>query len=72
MEVIKLIYIKNLLICLVRIQKIKQKKIKNFKGKNYKIPIYDDNKLFKEAKLFSDWYAKKYVSKKKLQTLILK
>jgi hypothetical protein len=25
--------------------------------------------LFKEAKLFCDWYAKKYISKKKLQTL---
>ena len=49
-----------------KIQKIKQNKIKNFNGKNYKIPIYEDNKLFKEAKLFSDWYAKKYISKKKL------
>jgi aminoglycoside/choline kinase family phosphotransferase len=48
------------------IQKIKQKKIKNFNGKNYKVPIYEDNKLFKEAKLFSDWYAKIYISKKKL------
>ena len=52
-----------------KIQKIKQNKIKNFKGKNYKVPIYEDNKLFKEAKLFSDWYAKKYISKKKLPTL---
>ena len=50
------------------IQKIKQKTIKNFKGKNYKVPIYRDNKLFKEIKLFSDWYAKKYISKKKLPT----
>ena len=49
-----------------KIQKIKQNKIKDFNGKNYKIPIYEDNKLFKEAKLFSDWYAKKYISKKKL------
>jgi aminoglycoside/choline kinase family phosphotransferase len=54
---------------LSKIQKIKQKKIKNFNGKNYKVPIYEDNKLFKEAKLFSDWYAKKYISKKKLPTL---
>jgi N-acetylmuramate 1-kinase len=51
---------------LCRIQKIKQKKIKNFKRKNYKVPIYEENILFKEAKLFSDWYAKKYISKKKL------
>ena len=28
-----------------------------------------NNKLFKEAKLFSDWYAKKYISKKKLPTV---
>ena len=54
---------------LSRIQKIKQDTIKNFKGKNYKIPIYEDNKLFNEAKLFSDWYAKKYISKKKLPIL---
>ena len=52
-----------------KIQKIKQNKIKNFKGENYKIPVYNNNKLFKEAKLFSDWYTKKNVSKKKLQTL---
>jgi aminoglycoside/choline kinase family phosphotransferase len=54
---------------LYKIQRIKQKKIKNFKEKNYKIPVYEDNKLFKEAKLFSDWYAKKYISKKKLPKL---
>ena len=54
---------------LYKIQKIKQNKVTNFKGKNYKIPIYESNKLFKEAKLFSDWYAKKYISKKKLSTV---
>jgi aminoglycoside/choline kinase family phosphotransferase len=54
---------------LSKIQKIKQKKIKNFNGENYKVPIYEDNKLFKEAKLFSDWYAKKLISKKKLPSL---
>ena len=53
---------------LSKIQKIKQKKIKNFNGENYKVPIYEGNRLFKEAKLFSDWYAKKYISKKKLPT----
>jgi aminoglycoside/choline kinase family phosphotransferase len=57
---------------LSKIQKIKQKKIKNFNGENYKVPIYEDNKLFKEAKLFSDWYAKKYISKKKLPILNIK
>ena len=54
---------------LIKIQKIKQNKIKNFRGKIYKVPIYHVNKLFKEAKLFSDWYAKKYISKKKLSML---
>jgi aminoglycoside/choline kinase family phosphotransferase len=54
---------------LIEIQKIKQNIIKNFKGKNYKVPVYENNKLFKEAKLFSDWYAKKYISKKKLPTV---
>ena len=49
---------------LSKIQKIKKKQIKNFNGKNYRIPTYDGNKLFREAKLFSDWYAKKYVPKK--------
>jgi len=48
------------------IQKIKQNKIKNFRGTDYKVPIYENNKLFKEAKLFSEWYAKIYISKKKL------
>jgi aminoglycoside/choline kinase family phosphotransferase len=52
---------------LCKIQKIKQKKIKKFNGKNYKVPIYTSNKLFKEAKLFSDWYAKKCISKNKLR-----
>jgi aminoglycoside/choline kinase family phosphotransferase len=54
---------------LAKIQKIKQNKIKDFNGKNYKIPIYEDNKLFREAKLFCDWYAGKYISKKKLPML---
>jgi N-acetylmuramate 1-kinase len=51
---------------LKKIQKIKQNKIKNFKGKNYKVHIYNKAKLFDEAKLFLDWYAKKYVSKKRM------
>jgi len=54
---------------LIEIQKIKQNIIKNFKGKNYKVQIYENNELFKEAKLFADWYTKKYISKKKLPTV---
>ena len=48
-----------------KIQKIKQDRTIDFKGKNYKIPIYDNTKLFAETKLFLDWYAKKYLSKDK-------
>ena len=50
---------------LIKIQKIKQNKTKNFKGKNYKIPIYNNSKFFAETNLFLDWYAKKYIPKKK-------
>ena len=50
---------------LIKIQKIKQNKTKNFKGQNYKIPIYNNAKLFAETELFLDWYAKKYISKNK-------
>ena len=48
------------------IQKIKQNRSKNFKGKTYKIPIYNNVKLFNEANLFCEWYAKKFVKKNKL------
>ena len=48
------------------IQKIKQNRSKNFKGKTYKIPIYDNVKLFNEANLFCEWYAKKFVKQNKL------
>jgi len=54
-----------------KIQKIRKNKIKNFKGKNYKVPIYENDKLFKEATLFSDWYAKRYIPKKKLPNFII-
>ena len=48
------------------IQKIKQNRSKNFKGKTYKIPIYNNFKLFNEANLFCEWYAKIFVKKNKL------
>ena len=54
---------------LSKIQKITKNRVKDFNGKNYKIAIYEDSKLFKEAKLFSDWYAKKNLYKKKLLTV---
>jgi len=48
------------------IQKIKQNRSKNFKGKIYKIPIYNNVKLFNEVNLFFEWYAKKFIKKNKL------
>tara|TARA_B100000767_G_scaffold273251_1_gene302872 strand:+ start:251 stop:1216 length:966 start_codon:yes stop_codon:yes gene_type:complete len=54
---------------LIRIQKIKQNKTKTFQNKIYKLPIYNNQKLFSEAKLFIDWYAKKIISKNKLPRL---
>ena len=52
-----------------KIQKIRQNKIINFKGKIYKLPIYSKKILFSEAKLFTNWYTKKFISKKKLTKL---
>ena len=63
---------KKSIVLLNKIQKIKQKTIKNFNRKNYKIPIYTNDKLFKEAQLFSKWYTKKFISKKKLPALNIK
>jgi N-acetylmuramate 1-kinase len=54
---------------LIQLQKIKQNKAKTFQKKIYKLPIYDNKKLFSEAKLFTDWYAKKFISKNKLSKL---
>jgi N-acetylmuramate 1-kinase len=47
------------------IQKIKASKTKNFKGKIYKLPFYDSRKLTLEARLFTNWYAKKFISENK-------
>ena len=57
---------KNSVDLLNNIQKIKQDKIKNFRNKIYKLPKYDKKKLLAETKLFSLWYAKKFIPKKKL------
>ena len=48
-----------------KIQKIKEDRAKDFNGRYYTIPLYDNKKLFNEAKLFCDWYVKKTLSKKK-------
>tara|TARA_B100001057_G_scaffold332916_1_gene333415 strand:- start:2151 stop:3098 length:948 start_codon:yes stop_codon:yes gene_type:complete len=59
----KLTYFKKIIDLLNKIQSIKNRKIKNFKNKNYILPKYDKKILIKEANLFCDWYAKKYLSR---------
>ena len=56
-------YFKKIINLLNQVQLIKIKKIKSFKKNNYKIPKYDKNILIKEANLFCEWYAKKYLNK---------
>ena len=61
----KLKYYKKIVFLLYKLQKIKTKKIKTFNNTNYIIPKYSKNKLFKESKLFLDWYVVKVISKQK-------
>ena len=62
----QMIYFKKIIVLLNKMQLIKSRKIKNFKNKNYIIPKYDKKILLQEANLFSEWYAKKHLSKKKI------
>ncbi len=57
----KLKYYKKIILLLNKLQKIKTKKIKTFNNTNYTIPKYSNDKLFKESKLFLDWYIKKVI-----------
>ena len=59
----KLKYYKKIILLLYKLQKIKTKKIKTFNNTNYTIPKYSNDKLFKESKLFLDWYIKKIIKK---------
>ena len=59
----KLKYYKKIILLLNKLQKIKTKKIKTFNNTNYTIPKYSNDKLFKESKLFLDWYIKKVIKK---------
>jgi aminoglycoside/choline kinase family phosphotransferase len=59
----KIIYFKQIINLLIKIQSIKSRKIRNFKNKIYSIPRYDKKILMEEANLFSAWYAKKNLSK---------
>ena len=62
----QMIYFKKIIVLLNKMQLIKSRKIKNFKNKNYIIPKYDKKILIEEANLFCEWYAKKHLSKKKI------
>ena len=64
----KIKFYKKIINQLQKIQIIKDKKIKNFKNNNYTIPKYHRKLLIKEANLFCDWYAKKNISKNKMNT----
>ena len=57
------IIFKKIIKILNKIQFIKNKKIKNFKKKVYMLEEYSHKILFKETKLFCDWYVPKKLSK---------
>jgi len=61
------LYFKDIIKLLNQIQSIKNKKIRNFKNKYYRIPIYKNEILIKEANLFCEWYVNKNLSKSKRQ-----
>ena len=48
---------------LSKLQKIKKKKIITFKKNSYLIPKYTDKMLYKESKLFLDWYVPNIIKK---------
>lgn len=56
---------KKIIKLLIKLQLIRQRNIKNFQNKYYKIPLYTKKILLEEAKLFSEWYIKKKLSKTK-------
>ena len=58
-------YYKKIILLLSKLQKIKTKKIRTFNNTNYTIPQYSKDKLFKESKLFLDWYIPKVIKKNK-------
>ena len=62
---------KEIILSLLKIQKIKTKKIKNFMGDYYKVPVYTNAKIFDEAKLFCDWYVAANKNKKDIKKINL-
>ena len=66
-KVHQLLIFKKIIKLLRNIQIIRLRKIKNFRKNNYQIPLYESKILLDEAKLFSDWYVKKKLTKTKYQ-----
>ena len=66
----KFLFFKDIIKLLIQIQSIKDRKIKNFKNKYYQIPEYKKEILIQEANLFSEWFVKKNLSKKKEKILM--
>ena len=64
-KISKNLIFKKIIKILNKIQSIKDKQIKNFKNKFYKIKKYNNETLYKEAKIFCDWYVPRKLSKKK-------
>ena len=62
---------KNIILNLIKIQRIKPFKVKNFMGNHYKIPKYTKMKIFNEAKLFCDWYVTSNKNKKETKIINL-
>tara|TARA_B100001142_G_scaffold310406_1_gene343862 strand:- start:2934 stop:3875 length:942 start_codon:yes stop_codon:yes gene_type:complete len=63
----QLFYFKKIIQVLNQIQLIKDKSTKNFKNEEFIIPRYTNEILIKETYLFSDWYAKKKLSKNRIK-----
>ena len=68
----KYFYYKKIIKILNRIQLIKVRKVKIFKKKNFSIPLYEKKILLQEASLFSKWYVKKNLTKKKRSKFVKK
>ena len=68
----KYIIMMKVLRILTKMQLIKDKKIKNFQNKSYKIKEYKKTILFKETRLFCEWYVPQKLSQKKIKDFNLK
>ena len=61
----KYLFFKKIINLLNKLQSIKTKKIKNFLNQDYKLELYKNKILHREAKFFSDWYVEKKLNKNK-------